>query len=192
MPWKLDPLRKGRDYERSPSKTAAQALRAESEAVYKLAYLLSRDGSFYGLDQLNRRTETKPLNQWNPETEAGYILLKDQFLAGDFDCSEGIEKARKLESQCPYPCHIFQSGGEPGRAHIFIQTDTLRQREYWANQIKALGRRKDKDCRNQAAWSPSQTQGITVLELAEMGDRGRSKALYNWRTTAKAEKTSQS
>lgn len=165
----------------------------ESEAVYKLAYLLSRDGSFYGLDQLNRRTETKPLNQWNPETEAGYILLKDQFLAGDFDCSEGIEKARKLESQCPYPCHIFQSGGEPGRAHIFIQTDTLRQREYWANQIKALGgdaRTKTAGIRPPGALH--RRRESRSWSWQKWGDRGRSKALYNWRTTAKAEKTSQS
>lgn len=141
----------------------------EAEAVYQLSAELSRDGKIYCIDSLNFLIEAKPLSLWNPQTEPGFIRLKDEYTAGDFDKADGLEKARKLESQCPYPCHVFHSGGANGRAHLIIQTERKKQRDYWIERIKAEGGDHRTDC-----------AGLRPPGALHRSGKSRSSSTKNW------------
>lgn len=112
---------------------------SEAWAASQLAKLLSKDGLIHDLDPNNHKTRTRYLSSWDPQKDCGFITLKLDFVAGDFDQEDGLDKAFKVKRQVPYPSVVMHSGGKKGRAHIFLSVSTKAQRLHCEEEIRKAG-----------------------------------------------------
>lgn len=160
---------------------------SEARAAYEIAKLVSGNGTLYDLDPNNHKTGTRWLSSWDPQRDAGFITLKLDFVAGDFDQEDGLDKAFKVKRQTAYPSVVMHSGGGKGRAHIFIAVSNEAQRLHCEEEIrKAKG-----DVRSQVGIRPpgaphregqsrsTSAEGFTlqqILELLRDGTRPKKPA----------------
>ena len=112
---------------------------SEARAASEIARLLSGNGAFYDLDSNNNKTGTRYLSSWDPQRDAGFITLKLDFVAGDFDQEDGLDRAFKVKRQTAYPSVVMHSGGGKGRAHIFLSVSNEAQRLHCEEEIRKAG-----------------------------------------------------
>ena len=159
---------------------------SEARAALEIAKLVSGNGAFYDLDPKNKKTGTRRLSSWDPQREAGFIRPGPNFVCGDFDQEDGLDKAFKVKRQNPYPSVVLHSGGGKGRAHIILSVSTEAQRLHCEEEIRKAGG----DLRREGMRPPgalhrsgesrsTSAEGFTlqqILELVRDGTRPKKPA----------------
>ena len=152
-----------------------QLTEAEAMAVKELAKIISRNKLFYDLNLDNDVTGIRWLNTWDVQKDAGFIVPNLNYVTGDFDTEDGLDKAFALKRKLRFLSAVMHSGGGPGKAHLWIKVESEAQRLYCEAEIRKAGG----DVRTQGIRPPgalhrsgqarsTSAEGFTLQQILEL------------------------